>query len=184
MDGVVRTRVGYAGGSKVNPTYYNLGDHTETIEIDFNPDILPFEKILDIFWKNHDPFEKSWSRQYMSVFFYHNEKQKQIIEKNKVEFEKRKGKKVTTEFLPYTKFYLAEMYHQKYYLQLIKELREDFLKKYPEPNDFINSNSTARVNGYAKGYGSTSSLMKEMETLGLSERSQKILLEIVKGYGR
>jgi peptide-methionine (S)-S-oxide reductase len=184
VDGVIRTRVGYAGGKKENPTYHNLGDHTEAIEIEFSPHILSFGTILDIFWKSHDPFEKPWSRQYMSLMFYHNDYQKEMILKTKEEYEKRKGKKVFTEILPYAKFYLAEFYHQKYYLQLVKELKEDFMKVFTNKDDFISSNSTARINGYVKGYGSVKALLKEIDSLSLSEKSQHILIEIVKGYGR
>ncbi len=67
---MVRTRVGYAGGTKRNPTYYNLGDHTETIQIDYDPTYVSYRELLDIFWESHDPAARPWSRQYMAVVFY------------------------------------------------------------------------------------------------------------------
>ena len=53
---MVRTRVGYAGGMKINPTYYDLGDHTETIQIDYDPAKITYEKLLDVFWDSHNPY--------------------------------------------------------------------------------------------------------------------------------
>jgi len=67
MQGIYRTRVGYAGGSTSSPTYRNIGDHTETIQIDYNPKEISHEELLDVFWRSHSPEVKSWSRQYMSA---------------------------------------------------------------------------------------------------------------------
>ena len=68
---MIRTRVGYAGGTKKNPAYHNLGDHTETIQIDYDPTKISFEKLLETFWDSHNPAQRSWSRQYMSVHVHH-----------------------------------------------------------------------------------------------------------------
>ncbi len=65
----VRTRVGYAGGTLANPTYYNLGDHTETIEMDYDPDVITYTELLAIFWNSHDPTSPSYSRHYKSIIF-------------------------------------------------------------------------------------------------------------------
>ena len=72
--------MGYAGGKKSNPTYHDLGDHTETLQIDFDPDVITYDELLEIFWASHNPGRKSWSRQYMAAVFYHNHKQKKAIE--------------------------------------------------------------------------------------------------------
>ena len=76
--GVVRTRVGYAGGQTANPTYYNMGDHIETIQIDYDPEVIEYEKLLNIFWKSHNPHTPGWLRQYMSAIFHHNDQQEQF----------------------------------------------------------------------------------------------------------
>ena len=67
--------MGYSGGAKEDPTYHNLGNHTETLQIDFDPEKLGYNKILDIFWKSHEPTGVAWSTQYKNILFYHNEKQ-------------------------------------------------------------------------------------------------------------
>lgn len=70
---MIRTRVGYAGGSKENPTYYSLGDHSETIQIDYDPTQISYGQLLEVFWNSHNPTYEPWSRQYMSIIFYHSE---------------------------------------------------------------------------------------------------------------
>jgi len=76
---VVRTRVGYTGGDKPNPTYHNIGDHAESVDIDYDPEVTDYENLLDIFWKNHNP-TSFYSRQYMSAIFYHDAAQKEAAE--------------------------------------------------------------------------------------------------------
>ena len=65
---------------QLNPTYYSLGDHTETIDVEFDPDVTSYEDMLKLFWKNHDPSSKC-SRQYMSAIFYHDEGQREAAER-------------------------------------------------------------------------------------------------------
>merc|ERR1719318_211193 len=110
----VRTKVGYAGGSKLTPNYRNMGDHTETVEVQYDPQTTNFKQLLDIFWNNHDPTSKC-SRQYMSAIFFHDEDQRELAEKSKLIF--NTNAPVTTRILQADKFYDAEMYHQKYLLQ-------------------------------------------------------------------
>jgi len=109
--------VGYCGGKKRNPTYTSMGDHTETIQIDFNTSILSYEDILKAFWEAHSPTSKGWSVQYQAALFYHSSDEKKMFEKSKTDFETRLGRKVHTGILPFTTFTLAEDYHQKYYLR-------------------------------------------------------------------
>lgn len=113
LKGVSKTRVGYAGGKKKNPSYHNLGDHTETVEITFDPKIISFEELLKHFWKQHDPTVQEVT-QYKSVIFYQNEEQKKLAEKSKQEAEKKLGRKIVTEIIKAGTFYQAEEYHQKY----------------------------------------------------------------------
>ncbi len=124
--GVIRTRVGYAGGSKKNPTYYSLGeklfiklnsvtsllpffwilgDHTETVDIDYDPSVTSYSELLDMFWKNHDPTAKC-KRQYMSAIFYHDEEQQKLAETTKSELSKTK--KIATQILKAGDFTVAE----------------------------------------------------------------------------
>ncbi|WP_245796393.1 peptide-methionine (S)-S-oxide reductase [Domibacillus antri] len=81
LPGVISTRVGFAGGLRENPTYRHMGDHTETLQVDFDPAALSFEKILRIFGGNHTSTNRvnDKERQYMSLLFYHDGK---IVIKN------------------------------------------------------------------------------------------------------
>jgi methionine-S-sulfoxide reductase len=182
MDGVIRTRVGYAGGQMPEPTYHNIGDHIETLEIDFDPDIMTFEQIVDIFWKNHNPTGPSWKRQYINAIFFHDESQKDIILKSKEQLSSQFNEQITTEIIPYERFYPAENYHQKYHLQNVPVLLNDYKKIFASIQQFIDSTSAARVNGFITGHGSVEDFDSDIDKLGLSEQPVKILTELFYKY--
>ena len=176
----MRTRVGYAGGTKKAPTYRSLGDHTETIQIDYDPARISYRELLDIFWENHTPTSKSWSRQYMAAVFYHNESQKkEALESKEREALKRKAR-IHTQILPYTDFHMAEDYHQKYRLKGEPELLREFQRIYPAPADFVNSTAAARVNGYLGGFGTVDDVKADLSQLGLSSAGNSALLQLVR----
>jgi methionine-S-sulfoxide reductase len=176
---VLRTRVGYAGGTKKNPTYYSLADHTETIQIDYDPARISYEQLLDVFWASHNPERKSWSRQYMAAVFYHNEEQKRLAIKTRDIMAERLKSNLYTDILPATEFYLAEDYHQKYYLRQVSELIKEYKTIYPATSDLIASTAVARANGYVGGYGTFAQMQNELNSLGLSSAGSKRLSEIV-----
>ncbi len=175
MKGVYRTRVGYAGGSLENPNYRNLGDHTETFQIDYDPDIISYEEILQVFWDNHNPIVGSRTRQYMSIIITHDEDQQKVALESKAAVEEKLGTTVPTEIVSLDKFYLAEDYHQKYYLQSVKGLSAEIKAYYPVFSGFIDSTAAARLNGYIGGYGNAEQLAEEMESYGLSPDGEKLL---------
>lgn len=114
VPGVVATRVGYAGGTTVNPTYHDLGDHTETLEVTFDPKETSYEELLKRFWLKHDPSlpEKP---QYQSALFTVSPAQVATA-KASLEAEKpSQPREITTRIEPLQKFTEAEEYHQKYY---------------------------------------------------------------------
>lgn len=176
--------MGYAGGSKKNPTYYSLGDHAETIQIDYDPARISYAQLLDIFWKSHQPDRKSWSRQYMAAVFYHTDEQKQLALQTRDREANRLGSKIQTEIIPATPFYLAEAYHQKYYLRQVPELVKEYAALYPDLNAFIGSAAVSRVNGYIGGHGLSERLQKEIAGLGLSPAGSKRLTEIVQALDK
>ena len=117
---------GYAGGTVKNPSYEQVCSgktgHAESIQIEFDPQIIPYEKILDIFWHTHDPTTinrqgNDIGTQYRSAIFYHDEKQREIAERSKKELEKQGVYKnsIVTEITPFKNFYVAESYHKDYY---------------------------------------------------------------------
>lgn len=126
LKGVKSVLPGYAGGHTENPTYIEVSSgntgHAEAIQIEFDPEQIPFEKILDVFWHTHNPTTLNQQgsdigTQYRSAIFYHDEKQKQIAEKSKLELEKEGiyKDKIVTEIIPFTNFYEAEDYHKNYF---------------------------------------------------------------------
>ncbi len=181
---MVRTRVGYSGGTKKNPTYYDLGDHSESIQIDFDPTQISYQHLLEVFWKAHDPTSRSWSRQYRAALFFHDEEQKRLALESRDREAARINEKIRTEILPASEFYLAEDYHQKYYLRQDFVLGTEFRKMFPSERDLVNSTAAARVNGYMGGYGTNAALKEELDRLGLSEAGRKKLLERVSSSGR
>jgi peptide-methionine (S)-S-oxide reductase len=134
---------------------------------------------LDIFWKAHDPTSKSWSRQYRAALFFRSEEQKWTALVSREREAARLKAKIQTDVLPATEFYLAEDYHQKYYLQQDRLLMKEFRAMNPSAGDLVNSTAAARVNGYLGGYGSGAVLKEELGQLGLSEAGQKKLLDAV-----
>jgi len=174
---VIRTQVGYAGGTKDNPTYHSLGDHSETIQIVYDPTRISYEELLDIFWSTHNPTVRPWSRQYASFVFYHDETQRELALKTKAQQETRRGT-IFTEIVPAGTFYPAEAYHQKYRLQQ-SSLMQEFTEIYPNHDDFVASTATARVNGYLGGAGTCEQLREELDGLGLTAAGQDKLRQTV-----
>ncbi|HZB65422.1 MAG TPA: peptide-methionine (S)-S-oxide reductase MsrA [Nitrososphaeraceae archaeon] len=126
LKGVKSILPGYAGGTVKNPSYNQVctgsTGHAESIQIKFDPTVISFEKILDIFWHTHDPTTlnrqgNDIGTQYRSAIFYHDEKQKEIAEKSKKDLEEEHVYKdaIVTEISPFKNFYVAEDYHKDYY---------------------------------------------------------------------
>mgnify|MGYP003321261917 FL=1 len=125
--GVKSTQVGYAGGMKQNPTYEDVctdtTGHAESVEIDYDPEIISYNDLLKIFWENHNPTTLNRQgpdvgSQYRSIIFYHTEEQKKIATEMKDQLNsivKEKFKKeIVTWIEPISNFYRAEEYHQRY----------------------------------------------------------------------
>jgi len=126
LNGVTSVVSGYAGGTVENPTYEAVCSgttgHAEVTQITYDPSIISYDELLEVFWKTHDPTTlnrqgNDVGTQYRSVIFYHNEKQKELAEKYKEELDKSGAwdNPIVTEISPLTKFYSAEGYHQDYY---------------------------------------------------------------------
>jgi len=175
LPGVVRTRVGYAGGTTENPTYHDLGDHTECVQIDYDPATLTFDQVLDRIWISHNPCVRTEYKQYRNAIFYATEAQKQAIEASRMRTEQKLGKPVKTAILPLTRFHIAEDYHQKYELRCTEGLIEEFKAIYPDPKDLCRSTAAARVNGYIAGKGTREQFKAEAGLLGLSADGLKRL---------
>lgn len=128
LKGVEEVVSGYSGGRSANPSYeaVSSGDsgHAEAIQVKFDPKIISYEQLVEIFFKLHDPTTLNQQgadigEQYRSVIFYHDESQKETAEKVMEKFEKEEiyQDPIVTEIVPYTNFFKAEDYHQDYYEQ-------------------------------------------------------------------
>ncbi len=124
LPGVKSVTSGYAGGTKENPTYKEVcaGDtgHAEVIQVEFDPKVVSYEKVLETFWEAHDPTTLNRQgpdsgTQYRSIILYNNEAQKAAAEKSKADAQKHFRQPIVTEIVPLKKFYRGEDYHQDYY---------------------------------------------------------------------
>lgn len=128
LKGVLSVKSGYSGGQTDNPTYREVcnGDtgHAEVTQLEYDPSIITYEELLEVFWKTHDP--TTLNRQgndvgthYRSVVFYHDDSQKELAASFKMKLEEEKvwSDPIVTEISPLTKFYEAENYHDDYYNQ-------------------------------------------------------------------
>jgi peptide-methionine (S)-S-oxide reductase len=168
--------VGYTGGSQPDPTYDRLGDHTEAFQIDYDPTRLSYEALLELFWKEHDPTQPPYKRQYMSAVFYEGEAQKKLALATGRQRVAGKSQPLRTQILPLATFYRAEDYHQKYYLRRYADLVRE-LSAYDE-RQFEDSTVAARLNAYVSGYGTLESLEAELDRFGLSEAGRTRLRQL------
>ncbi|MGV8879020.1 MAG: peptide-methionine (S)-S-oxide reductase MsrA [Sphingobacteriaceae bacterium] len=148
LKGVIKVTSGYAGGTVKNPSYEAVctgrTGHAEVVQVTFNPKVITYTELLEVFWKTHDPTTlnrqgNDVGTQYRSVIFYHNAQQKTIAEKYKVELNAKKvyPNPIVTEITPYNNFYVAEDYHQQYfklngnqpYCKLVIQPKVDKLEK-------------------------------------------------------
>jgi peptide-methionine (S)-S-oxide reductase len=122
--GVVSTTSGYIGGQKANPTYYEVGNgrtgHTEGVRVIYDPNKVSYQKLLDVYWRNVDPFDARGQfcdkgSQYRPEIFVHDAEQKQLAEVSKAAVEKKLKRPVVVKITPASTFYVAEGYHQDYY---------------------------------------------------------------------
>ena len=169
--------MGYAGGDQPDPTYHRLADHTETIQIDFDPNRIRYEDLLAIFWQSHNPTARR-ARQYRSIIFYHDEAQRSLAELSRDREAARRRAVIRTVMRPYHRFYRAEAYHQKYQLRREKDILEELQRFYPQARDLTDSTAAARINGFLAGFGTAERLAIQLTQLGLSPEGQQRLSEI------
>jgi peptide-methionine (S)-S-oxide reductase len=124
VKGVTSVISGYTGGVKNEPTYEEVSSgstgHRESVEVTYNPRVVSYQQLLDVFWHNVDPFDNSGQfcdhgSQYRSAIFVHDAAQRQLAAASKAAVEKKFGRRVVTDILPAARFWPAEEYHQDFY---------------------------------------------------------------------
>jgi peptide methionine sulfoxide reductase msrA/msrB len=132
LGGVISVISGYAGGKEKNPTYGEVSSgktsHKESVQITFDPEVISYSELVDIFWQTYDPTDVGGSfydrgPQYESAIFFHDAEQKKVAEESKARLDKsgKFQKPIATPLIKYTNFYAAEDYHQDYYKKSPKE---------------------------------------------------------------
>jgi peptide-methionine (S)-S-oxide reductase len=123
LAGVKATQVGYTGGQTPNPTYQDVCSdetgHAEAVEVEFDPQVISYHDLLNVFWENHDPTTKDRQgpdvgTQYRSAIFFHSPEQEQEARASVEEAQKRFRRPIVTQVVPATEFFRAEEYHQQY----------------------------------------------------------------------
>jgi peptide-methionine (S)-S-oxide reductase len=124
VEGVVSTTSGYTGGHKANPSYYEVGSgrtgHTEGVQVVYDPSKVSYQKLLDVYWRNVDPFDARGQfcdkgDEYRPEIFVHDAEQKKLAEASKQAVEKKLKQPVVVKVTPAATFYVAEDYHQDYH---------------------------------------------------------------------
>lgn len=159
-----------------------MADHTECLEIDFDPQVIAFEEIVKHFWKSHNPNRGNYKgRQYLSILLFHDYEQKEMIERVRVSLEKLMAYKIDTEIAPYQGFTLAEAGHQKYYLKRYPKAMEKLMSYYETHEQIVDATLVARLNSFVKGYGTLSDLKVEMAGWNVPEEMKEELVALVNG---
>jgi peptide-methionine (S)-S-oxide reductase len=136
MPGIMNVFSGYTGGEAANPKYEDIKKghtgHYEAVQIEFDPKLFPYEKLLELYWPQIDPTDDEGQffdrgSQYRTAIFYHNDKQKELAERSKQEISEsgRFQKPIVTEIKPAKKFYEAEDYHQHFYQKNPEKYKEE-----------------------------------------------------------
>ncbi|MBB6693573.1 peptide-methionine (S)-S-oxide reductase MsrA [Cohnella xylanilytica] len=182
LPGVVRTRVGYAGGTTEHPTYREMGDHSETVELDFDPEILSYEALLETFWNHHNPININGykGRQYQSLLLFRDRQQEEAFRRAKERMEAEKGRPLETEIVPFRGFTPAEPRHQKYYLKRYPDAIAKLSELYSSEEELTNSTLAARLNGLAKGFANRERLIGEIGQWPLDPVARDDLVALVR----
>ena len=166
LDGVVRTRVGYAGGTTVDPTYHSLGDHTEVFQLDFDPDVVSYTDLLGHVFRSHDPRSQTRKTQYQNIVLTETAAQQKALEA----FLQTRGLStdaIDTRIERLSQFYLAEEYHQKYTLRSKRTFMDAFEELRYDDTQLRESPAAAKLNGYASGHDTAA--VDELKTAGAAE---------------
>jgi hypothetical protein len=156
-----------------------MGDHTETVQVDYDPTRITYDQLLQIFWQSHKPTGRSHARQYLRAVFYHDESQLRQAEASKAALAEKLGQPIRTEVAPLRSFTMAEDDHQKYLLKQHYTLNAEMSRIYPHHRDLVNSTAVARINGYSGGNGRREQFEREIGRLGLSAAGRNELRTIM-----
>jgi methionine-S-sulfoxide reductase len=160
--------VGYTGGSSLDPTYHELGDHTEAFQVDFDPEVIAYEELIAAFWASRDHSRPPFSRQYRAAVFVGDDDQREVAHQTAETWAREHGLEVTTAVESLDRFYMAEAYHQKYRLRRERELTRELVDRYGSDEAMVSSTAAARINGLLGGYLRRGELERLLPALSLT----------------
>jgi peptide-methionine (S)-S-oxide reductase len=147
--------------------------------VDFDPEVISYDELLDLFWREHDPTSAPWSTQYANIAFFGSDEQRAAIEasRDRVDAALSAGRRVATQVRKLDRFYDAEDYHQKYYLRNTAPVMRDFTAMFGRDEvAFRESTAAARANALAGGSG-CAECINDIASLGLTEEGSAELLK-------
>ncbi len=179
VEGVVRTCVGYAGGTTAAPTYDRLGDHIETLRVEYDPDQVAYTDLLLCFWARHDPIRPPFTRQYQPALFPCTPAQHEQARRSRAARADELNTELTTKIIDDPSFHRAETNHQKHALRHYPVLLRAAQAPYPDEQAFVDAPAAALLNGYAGGHRAPRHLDDDLPRLALSSDAADTLRTIV-----
>lgn len=174
---MISTLSGYAGGTSKAPDYQAIGDHSETVQVLYDPALISYAQLLEVFWQLHDPGSRHSLTQYRNAVFYLDQDQKKIAEASRQTLAQKTGRPVNTALEKAGLFTPAEDYHQKHYLRGAKPLLDVLKKRYPDQQQLFLSTDAARLNGYLGCNGDPAALGEDIRKLGLPANLESDLFD-------
>jgi peptide-methionine (S)-S-oxide reductase len=147
------------------------------VRVEFDPSVISYAQLLQVFWDSHDPSSAPYLRQYRNAIFYLDERQRQFAEQSRDVLREKTGRPVGTAIEAVGKFTPAEDYHQKYYLRRAERLMRMLRERYSDREQLLASTAATRINGYLGCFGEPQSLATEVGSLGLPGPEQRELLD-------
>ncbi len=163
---MIATRVGYAGGERPNPTYHELGNHREAVEVTFDPRRISYQTLLDEYWNSFPVAIPPGPSRTRTAVFPRGEQQRRAAEASKRRLRRKIGERIPTEILENADFWPAERLHQKFHLQrvhpeLVRELAGD-----SGIEAFLATTAAARLNAWVSGFADEEALDEAARELG------------------
>ena len=177
---MLRTEVGYIGGRTSNPSYHDLADHAEGVDVCFDPERISRDALLDVFWKSHEPTRASRSTQYKAALYCHSEAERAAAVASRDRLEAALGRKVHTEILLGHPWYPAEGYHQKWCLRRHGDLFGELLERFGSEAEALRSTAAAQLNGLLGGSVTRADFDRAIEGLALSDKGRRVLEKSVR----
>lgn len=171
--GVLHTRTGFTGGQTPDPSYSAIADHVETVEVSFDPELVSYRELLTYFWGHHNSRAKPIFRQYASAIFFTSKEQAEAAKAVRQGFQDKGSEDpILTAIIRLDKFYPAEQYHQKYYLQQDQALFELLPGKQK-----LSTRVATKLNALAGRAGERPVLSKSLSQLGIEPGQSEVLFQ-------